>query len=129
MEKMQEKVLMSELEKNVDRGGLSCHAIDLIEKSVENGDHRTAFRLFKNNIIKLLCDERILDVCGTYHRKNEKIKVNKVVGEIVGAYEYYYAGNGGFRSFRPQGESFRCGRPTATFMAEVKGFLNHSHTA
>lgn len=123
MEKMQEKVLMSDLEKNVDRSGLNCHVIDLIEKSVENGDHRTAFRLFKNNIIKLLCDERILDVCGTYHRKNEKIKVNKVVGEIVGVYEYYYAGNGGFRSFRPHGESFQCGKPTATFMAAVKDFL------
>lgn len=115
-------MLKSDTEKNTDEN-LSYQLIYWIEDDLEKGDYKAAFRLFRNNIIKSLCGEGILDVCGPYHKKNGKIKEDKVIGEIIGVYEYYYAGNGGFRSFQPNGKSFRCGKPTVTFMAAVKEFL------
>lgn len=109
--------------KNMDICEQEHLLIDQIEETIVKEDYKTAFRLFRNNIVKILCGEGILEVCSPYYRRNGKIKEDKIAGEIIGAYEYYCASNNGFRSFRPHGNLFLCGKPAATFMQTVKGFL------
>lgn len=120
---IQEKVLQSDSAKNTDADSRICLVMDRIEKALGDENYKKAFHLFRNNIVKILCSEGILEICSPYYLSKGKVKEDKVVGEFVGVYEYYCATNKGFRSFQPHGESFRCGRPTATFMAAVKEFL------
>lgn len=120
---IQKKALQFGSEKNTDTASLSCQVIGRIEKALVDENYKKAFHLFRNNIVKILCSEGILEICSPYYLNKGLVKEDKVVAEIVGVYEYYYAGNGGFRSFKPHGESFRCGRSTNTFMAAVKEFL------
>lgn len=120
---IQEKVLQSDSAKNTDADSRICLVMDRIEKALVDENYKKAFHLFRNNIVKILCSKGILEICSPYYLNKGLVKEDKVVGEFVGVYEYYYAGNGGFRSFRPNGESFRCGKPTATFMTAVKDFL------
>lgn len=120
---IQEKVLQSDSAKNTDADSRICLVMDRIEKALVDENYKKAFHLFRNNIVKILCSEGILEICSPYYLSKGKVKEDKVVGEFVGVYEYYCTTNKGFRSFQPHGESFRCGRPTATFMAAVKDFL------
>lgn len=94
-----------------------------IEDAMEKKDYKSAFRLFQNSIVKILCGEGILDVCSPYYWHGEEVKEDKIVGELVGVYEYYSATNRGFRSFRPHGVSFRCGSATASFLGAVRELL------
>lgn len=124
MEKKQEKSVKIDNAKPKDTCEQEHEMLEQIEESIEKEDYKTAFRLFRNSIIKILCREGILQICSPYYRRNGKIKADKVAGELVGVYEYYYSGNGGIRSFRPHGESFKCGRRTASFLDAVKELLS-----
>lgn len=97
--------------------------LDGIEAMLDKGDFQSAFRLFRWNIIGILCAEGILAVRSPYYYRGGKLKEDKVAGEIIGAFEYYCASNGGYRSFKPHGRPFPCGRKTATFMDAVGKFL------
>lgn len=110
--------------KNLDNTSQRHQVLEQIGESLEKEDYKTAFRLFRNSIVKILCGEGILEICSPYYYKNGRIKEDKVVGELVGVYEYYYSGNGGFRSFQPRGKSFRCGKRTVSFLDSVKKFLS-----
>lgn len=123
MEKKQEKLSEIDNAKNMDICEQRHQVLEQIRGSLEKEDYKTAFRLFRNSIIKILCREGILQICSPYYYRNGRIKEDKVAGELIGVYEYYYSGNSGFRSFQPHGKSFRCGKPTVTFIQEVKGFL------
>lgn len=110
--------------KEMENRSAGYEALGQIEEALEGEEYRTAFRLFRRDITGILCREGILEVCSPYYHRNGKIKEDKVAGELVGVYEYYYSGNDGFRSFRPRGKSFRCGKRTASFLDSVKKFLS-----
>lgn len=110
--------------KEMENRSSGYEALGQIEEALEGEEYRTAFRLLRRDITGILCREGILEVCNPYYHRNGKIKEDKVAGELVGVYEYYYSGNGGFRSFQPRGKSFRCGKRTASFLESVKEFLN-----
>lgn len=123
MEKKQEKLFDMNV-RNLNDDGFQRHQVfEQIEKSLEKEDYKTAFRLYRSSIVKILCGEGILEICSPYYYKNGRIKEDKVAGELVGVYEYYYSGNGGIRSFRPHGESFKCGKRTVSFLEAVKELL------
>ena len=98
-------------------------ALARMEDALEKNENRTAFSLFRKDIIKILCGAGVLKVCSPYYYKSGNIKMDKVAGEREGAFQYYYSGNGCRRSLRPHGESFACGRRTAYFLEEVKKLL------
>lgn len=124
MEKKQENLLITEMDKDmVDADDQNRQMLGQIMETVAKEDYKSAFRLFYDNIIKILCGEGMLDVRSPYYRSGEKVKEDKITGEFVGVYEYYCATNKGFRSFRPHGELFRCGSATATFIGAVREFL------
>ena len=110
--------------KEAENKNADYDVLEKTEEALESGEYRTAFRLFRRHITGILCREGILDVCSPYYFKNGRVKEDKVAAELIGVYEYYYATNDGFRSFRPNGETFRCGRHTASFIGAVKKFLN-----
>ena len=124
MEKKQEKSFEIDNAINLDNISQRHQVFAGIEKSLKQEDYKTAFRLYRNSIVKILCGEGILEIYSPYYYKNGRIKEDKVAGELVGVYEYYYSGNGGFRSFQPRGKSFRCGKRTASFLESVKEFLD-----
>lgn len=123
MEKKQQNLLVTEIDKDMDADSQNRRMLEQIEKAVVQKDYKSAFHLFYGNIVKILCGEGMLDVRSSYYRNGETVKEDKIVGEFVGAYEYYNATNKGFRSFRPHGELFRCGSATASFLGAVRGFL------
>lgn len=112
---------------NKDRYKETCSSkyevIHQIEEAVGTGDYRSAFRLFRKKIVGILYAEKILDVVSQYYFRGNRLKEDKVIGEFVGAYEYYFATNRGYRSFRPHGDSFRCGNATASFLGAIKEYL------
>lgn len=121
MEEKQEKPSGAGMD--TDAGGQNRRMLGQIMDAMEKEDYRTAFRLCHNNIVKILCGEGVLDVCSPYYLHGEEVKEDKVIGELVGVYEYYSATNGGYRSFRPHGVSFRCGSATTSFMGAVRELL------
>lgn len=123
MEKKQEKSFEINNVKNLDNISQRHQVLDRIEDTLCNNEYKMAFEMFRKNIIKLLHDGGVLKVCSPYYYRNSRLKEDKVAGEIIGVYEYYCASNSGFRSFRPHGNLFRCGKPAATFIQAVKGFL------
>lgn len=124
MEKKQEKSFEIDNAKNMDTCEQGHQMLDRMEDALEKNENKTAFRMFRKDIIKILCSGGVLKVSSPYYYRNGRIKEDKVAGELVGVYEYYYSGNGGIRSFRPHGESFKCGRRTASFLDAVKELLN-----
>lgn len=119
MEKKQEQSSGTDM----DVDGQNRRMLGQIDDVMEKKDYKSAFRLFYNNIVRILCGGGILDVCSPYYRNGEEVKEDKVIGELVGVYEYYSATNRGFRSFRPHGGSFRCGGATASFVGAVRELL------
>lgn len=119
MEKKQEQSSGTD----IDVDGQNRRMLGQIEDVMEKKDYKSAFRLFYNNIVRILCGGGILDVCSPYYRNGEGVKEDKVTGELVGVYEYYCMTNRGFRSFRPHGVSFRCGSATASFLGAVRELL------
>lgn len=119
----EEKPVVLDDTKNMDVHVLGHQALEQMEEDLKNGDYKSAFRLFYSCIVKILCSEGILKVCSPYYTRKGKIKEDKVRAELVGVFEYYYSGNESWRSFRPHGDSFRCGKQTASFLAAVKRFL------
>ncbi len=111
--------------KNMDKGSeiSKYEVINQIDREIGKGDYRAAFRLFRNRIIGILCREGMLEVCSPYYYRGGQIKEDKVISEFVGVYEYYYATNKGYRSLRPNGDPFRCGGATASFLGAVKEYL------
>ncbi|HBI60886.1 MAG TPA: hypothetical protein DDY31_06700 [Lachnospiraceae bacterium] len=103
--------------------GKDYKVLDGIETMLDKGDFQSAFRLFRWKIIGILCQEGVLEVRSPYYYRGGKLKEDKVAGEIIGAFEYYCASNGGYRSFKPHGGSFPCGRKTAAFIDAVVEFL------
>lgn len=123
MEEKQENTSGPDMVMDTDAGGQNYQMLGQIEYALEKKDYKSAFRLFYNNIVKILCEEGILDVCNPYYRNGEGVKEDKVTGELVGVYEYYSATNRGFRSFRPHGSFCSCGRATASFVGAVRELL------
>lgn len=114
---------MENKNKNKAAGTSKYEAIHQIDDVLGKGDYREAFRIFHKKIIEILYAEGILNVCSPYYFRKNKLKEDKVIGEFVGAYEYYSATNGGYRSFQPHGKLFRCGNATASFLDAVKEYL------
>lgn len=123
MEEKQENTSGTGMVMDADVSRQNRQMLGQIEYVLVKEDYKSAFRLFQNSIVKILCGEGILDVCSPYYWHGEEVKEDKVIGELVGVYEYYSATNRGFRSFRPHGGSFRCGRATASFMGAVRELL------
>lgn len=123
MEEKQENTSGTDMVVDVDVIGQNSQMLGQIDDVMEKKDYKSAFRLFYNNIVRILCGGGILDVCSPYYWHGEEVKEDKVIGEFVGVYEYYSATNRGFRSFRPHGGSCRCGRATASFMGAVRELL------
>ena len=69
-------------------------ALARMEDALEKNENRTAFSLFRKDIIKILCGAGVLKVCSPYYYKSGNIKMDKVAGELEGAFQYYYSGNG-----------------------------------
>lgn len=69
-------------------------ALARMEDALEKNENRTVFSLFRKDIIKILCGAGVLKVCSPYYYKNGNIKMDKVAGELEGAFQYYYSGNG-----------------------------------
>lgn len=123
MEKKREKSFEIDNARNLDNISQRHQVLDRIEDALCNNEYKMAFEMFRKNIIKLLHDGGVLKVCSPYYYRNSRLKEDKVAGEMIGVYKYYCASNSSFRSFRPHGNLFRCGKPAATFIQAVKGFL------
>ena len=57
-------------------------ALARMEDALEKNENRTAFSLFRKDIIKILCGAGVLKVCSPYYYKSGNIKMDKVAGEL-----------------------------------------------
>ena len=80
MEKKQEKSFEIDNAKNMDTCEQGHQMLDRMEDALEKNENKTAFRMFRKDIIKILCSGGVLKVSSPYYYRNGRIKEDKVAG-------------------------------------------------